>query len=306
MEIQEIANGLRFPEGPIACLDGSVIVVEIEAGRLTRIGPSGEKNVIAVTGGGPNGAAIGPDGRVYGCNNGGMRFIERDGMLLPVPAEDDDPQTGWIDAINLENGKVETIYRECEGTPLKAPNDIVFDSHGGFWFTDHGKMRRNTHDRGAVFYAAADGSSIKRVIAPLDSPNGIGLSPDESKLYVAETHPGRVWEFQIDGPGNFKRVEGPAPWEYGRLLANPTGYCLLDSLAIDGKGNVCVGSIPNAIQVISPDGSSTRRIEMPDLFPTNICFGLAQPTHAFVTLSAYGRLVAIPWPDSGQRLAFEH
>ena len=305
MEIQEIANGLRFPEGPIACLDGSVIVVEIEAGRLTRIGPSGEKNVIAETDGGPNGAAIGPDGRVYVCNNGGMRFIERDGMLLPVPAEDDDPQTGWIDAINLENGKVETIYRECEGTPLKAPNDIVFDSHGGFWFTDHGKMRRNTHDRGAVFYASADGSSINRVIVPLDSPNGIGLSPDETKLYVAETHPGRVWEFQIDEPGNFTRVKGPAPWEYGRLLANPAGYCLLDALAIDANGNVCVGSIPNAIQVISPDGSSTRRIEMPDMFPTNICFGLAKPNQAFVTLSAYGRLVSMPWPDGGNRLAFE-
>jgi len=306
MEIQEIADGLRFPEGPIACRDGSIILVEIEAGRLTRIAPSGEKRIVAETGGGPNGAAIGPDGRIYVCNNGGMRFVEKDEMLFPAPVDEGAAKSGWIDAVDPDSGKVETLYRDCEGAPLNAPNDIVFDTHGGFWFTDHGKMRRDTHDRGAVYYAAADGSAIKRVIAPLDSPNGIGLSPDETTLYVAETLPGRVWAFQIDEPGTITRVKGPAPWTPGRLLANPSGYCLLDSLGVDGSGNVCVGSIPNAIQVISPDGASTRRIEMPDLFPTNICFGLTAPTQAYVTLSARGRLVAMPWPDGGNKLAFEH
>ena len=305
MEFQEIATGLRFPEGPIACVDGSIILVEIAAGRLTRITASGEKQIIAETGGGPNGAAFGPDGRIYVCNNGGMRFVEKDSILFPAPVDDNASNTGWIDAIDLESGKVETLYRECDGEPLKAPNDIVFDSQGGFWFTDHGKMRRNTIDRGAVYYAAADGTSIKRVIAPLDSPNGIGLSPDETKLYVAETHPGRVWAFHLDQPGMITRVAGPAPWAPGHLLANPEGYCLLDSLAVDGKGNVCVGSIPNALQVISPDDGSTRRMELPDLFPTNICFGLSEPTQAYITLSARGRLVSMPWPDGGNRLAFE-
>ena len=305
MDIQEIATGLRFPEGPIACVDRSIILVEIEAGRLTRIEASGKKQIIAETGGGPNGAAFGPDGRIYVCNNGGMRFVEKDDMLFPAPMNDDASNTGWIDAVDLKSRKVETIYRDCDGAPLMAPNDIVFDSNGGFWFTDHGKMRRSTIDCGAVYYAAADGSAISRVIAPLDSPNGIGLSPDETELYVAETHPGRVWAFQIDEPGTITRIDGPAPWTPGRLLANPEGYCLLDSLAVDAKGNMCVGSIPNAIQVISQDGSAARRIEMPDLFPTNICFGLSAPCHAYITLSAYGRLVSMPWPDGGNRLAFE-
>ena len=105
-----------------------------------------------------------------------MRFVEKDGMLYPAPMNDDASNTGWIDAIDPKNGKVETIYRDCDDAPLMAPNDIAFDSNGGFWFTDHGKMRRSTIDRGAVYYAAADGSAIRRVIAPLDSPNGIGLS----------------------------------------------------------------------------------------------------------------------------------
>jgi len=305
MDIREISHGLRFPEGPVACQDGSIIVVEMEAGRLTRVAQSGQKTIIAETGGGPNGAAIGPDGRCYVCNNGGMRFVERGDQLLPTPADESGTTTGWIDAIDLAASKVETLYTECDGVPLKAPNDIVFDTAGGFWFTDHGKLRRNSRDRGAVFYAAADGSAIRRVIAPLDSPNGIGLSPNQDWLYVAETQPGRLWAFSVSEPGMIARIEGPAPWEYGRLLSNPPGYCLLDSLAVDAAGNICVGSIPWALQVVSPDGQNSRRIEMPDLMPTNICFDIAGRKLAYVTLSASGRLAAMDWSISGTKLAFE-
>ena len=72
--LQEIASGLRFPEGPVAMPDGSFLVVEIERGTLTRIGADGTISYIAKPGGGPNGAAIGPDGRCYVCNNGGFRW----------------------------------------------------------------------------------------------------------------------------------------------------------------------------------------------------------------------------------------
>jgi gluconolactonase len=305
MEIREITRGLRFPEGPIACQDGSIIVVEMEAGRLTRVAQSGQKTIIAETGGGPNGAAIGPDGRCYVCNNGGMRFVERDYQLLPMPADESNIATGWIDAVDLATGEIETLYTECDGTPLKAPNDIVFDIAGGFWFTDHGKIRQHSRDRGAIYYAAADGSAIRRVIASLDSPNGVGLSSDQEWLYVAETQPGRLWAFSISQPGVICRIEGPAPWEHGRLLSNPPGYCLLDSLAIDAAGNICIGSIPRALHVVSVDGETSRRIEMPDLMPTNICFDIAGRQLAYVTLSASGRLAAMDWPTVGAKLAFE-
>src|SRR6185312_1158196 len=68
--IREIATGLRFPEGPIAMPDGSVLLVEIERQTLSRVTPDGKVTVVATTGGGPNGAAIGPDGKCYICNNG--------------------------------------------------------------------------------------------------------------------------------------------------------------------------------------------------------------------------------------------
>ena len=64
-QMREITSGLKFPEGPVAMNDGSVLVVEVTRGTLTRVRPNGSKEVVAETGGGPNGAAIGPDGKVY-------------------------------------------------------------------------------------------------------------------------------------------------------------------------------------------------------------------------------------------------
>ena len=139
----------------------------------------------------------------------------------------------------------------------------------------------------------------------MDAPNGIGLSLDEEWLYVAETHAGRLWAFKFAAPGEIERVAGPAPWEHGKLLANPPGYCLLDSLAVDGEGNVCIGTIPNGLHVISRDGQAVRRMDMPELMPTNICFDASGEKIAYVTLSASGRLVALPWPHAGTQLAFE-
>src|SRR3989454_8782118 len=76
-EMREITSGLQFPEGPIALADGSVLVVEIKRGTLTRVAPDGKQTIVATTGGGPNGAAIGPDGLVYVCNNGGFEWHDR-------------------------------------------------------------------------------------------------------------------------------------------------------------------------------------------------------------------------------------
>lgn len=75
--ITEMASGLRFPEGPIAMPDGSIVLVEVERQTLSRVRPNGEVSVIAELGGGPNGAAIGPDGRCYVCNNGGFEWHRR-------------------------------------------------------------------------------------------------------------------------------------------------------------------------------------------------------------------------------------
>ena len=302
-ELREIATGLRFPEGPIAMPDGSVILVEIAASRLSRVAPDGTVSVIAETGGGPNGAAIGPDGRCYICNNGGMVFHERGGMCFPGHAAADAP-TGWIEAVDLETGASEVLYRDCDGEPLRAPNDLVFDAEGGFWFTDHGKSREHDRDRGWIYYARPDGTMIRQVVRNLDGPNGIGLSPYGKTLYAVETVSGRVWSYDVTGPGEISKEPGPAPWVRGRLLANPDGYHLFDSLAVDSAGNVCAGSIPGNITVISPDGRTCEDVAMPDPFPTNICFGGPDLRTAYITLSGAGKLVAMDWPRPGTPLHF--
>jgi len=116
--IKQIASGLRFPEGPVAMPDGSVILVEIERRSLSRVTPDGKVRVIAILGGGPNGAAMGPDGKIYVTNNGGLKFVERPGKLFPV-AQADDYLTGSIQIVDPETGKFETLYDRCDGPRLR-------------------------------------------------------------------------------------------------------------------------------------------------------------------------------------------
>ena len=294
--MQTLATGLRFPEGPIAMPDGSVILVEIERGTLSRV-KDGAVTVIAELGGGPNGAAMGPDGAIYVCNNGGFKWNRGNGMLAPVGTPDD-YAGGRIERVDLKTGQFTTLYRECDGFRLNGPNDIVFDRQGGFWFTDLGKTYDRHKDLGFIYYAKADGSHISRQISHRDSPNGIGLSPDEQTIYFAETQTGRVWACDLGEPG---RVEPTTL----RLVVGLPGFQLLDSMAIDAQGNICVATLVNGgITVISPDGSDVKHIPMDDRFTTNICFGGKDLRTAFITLSGTGRLVALPWDTAGLPLNF--
>lgn len=303
-EIRELTSGLRFPEGPVCLPDGDVLVVEIAAGRLTRVAASGRTTLVAETGGGPNGAALGPGGHVFVTNNGGsFTWHDVGGLTVPGPTPPGH-RGGRIERVDLGTGRVEVLYDACDGRPLRGPNDLVFDAFGGFWFTDHGTTREREKDRTGVFYAKADGSAIREVIFPLDSPNGIGLSPDGRRLYVAETHTGRVWVWDVTAPGEVARTAGFGA-AGGTLLAGLPGYQLLDSLAVDAEGHVCVATIANGgITDISPDGSQIRHVPLPDPLTTNICFGGPELRIAFCTLSGTGRLVAFEWPRPGLRLAY--
>jgi gluconolactonase len=300
--IREIARGLRFPEGPIALPDGDVLLVEIARGTLSRVRPDGRVDVVAHLGGGPNGAAMGPDGRIYVCNNGGFEWIGMpDGGLRPghQPA---DYRGGRIERVDLATGAVEVLYTHGPGGALRGPNDLVFDAHGGFWFTDLGKTRPREMDLGAVYYARADGSSIEEVIQPMITPNGIGLSPDGTRLYVAETRTSRIWRFDVEGPGRLAKRPFPSP-HGGTLLGGVPVYRLFDSLAVDSAGHVCVASLmEGGITVFPPDGGTPEFVPMPDVYTTNLCFGGPDLRTAYVTLSTTGRLVAIDWPRPGAPL----
>jgi len=307
MQFREIASGLRFPEGPLALDDGSVLVVEIAGGTLARVTPDGRVERIAQLGGGPNGAAIGPDGAAYVCNNGGLHFIHSpDGTMRPAH-QPNDYSGGRVERVDLGTGRVERLFDAVEGVPLKGPNDIVFDSGGGFYFTDLGKVRAHEVDRGGVYYAAPGYASAIAVAAPAMTPNGVALSPDDSILYYAETEGARLWAFDVTGPGQVRRDPWPSPHGGRLVVAAPGGhYQRFDSMAVDALGNVYVATLLHGgITIVSPDGTICRHLPLPDRYPTNLCFGGPDLRTLYVTLSGSGRLIAFDdWPVPGHRLHF--
>lgn len=306
---REVASGLRFPEGPVWLADGTLLVVEVARGTLTRIDPAtGSTEVVADLGGGPNGAAIGPDGAVYVCNNGGLAFSEVDGLLHPT-GQAADYSGGRIERVDLTTGSVRVLYAECDGHPLRGPNDLVFDEAGNFWFTDHPKKRARDRDWGGLYYASPDGSMIREVRYRLDDPNGVGLSPDGSAVYVADTRPGRLWRWRLEAPGVIDPVEGgfmAQRAQGGECLLTLPGLQFFDSLAVEEDGRVVVATIaePAGLTVVEPAARRHELVELPDPIPTNVCFGGPERRQAYATLSASGRLVELDWPRPGLELAF--
>jgi gluconolactonase len=302
-EMTLVTDGLRFPEGPVVMPDGSVILTEIEARRITRVAPDGTKTTIAETGGGPNGLAVGPDGKLYCCNNGGFNYVESGGFLAPHGIADD-YSGGSIQRIDIATGTVETLYKSGDfGCSLRGPNDIVFDAHGGFWFTDHGKQNFETrcHDIVGIFYAKADGSHLEEVIFPSYNPNGIGLSPDGTRLYAAETYTCRLTAFNVIAPGKVDDAAGPGG--PGIPIYRPAGYKFFDSLGMEANGNICVATIGECgISVISPQGELVEFVATDDVFTTNIAFGGDDMMDAYITLSGSGRLVKTRWNRPGLKL----
>lgn len=301
-----IAEDLQFPEGPVWLGDGSVVVVEIRRRTLTQCWPDGRKRIVAELGGGPNGAALGPDGAIYVCNNGGFKWSARPDGSFATAGQPDDYSGGRIQRVDLASGRFETLYDKIGTTPIRGPNDLVFDAHGGFYFTDPGKTRHHDADRGRVAYARADGSAIQELVFPISRPNGIGLSPDGKTLYVAETETARVWAFDLAGPGKLANpvaASNHSP-HGGRLIYASPRYQRFDSLKVEANGNVCVGTLDaGCVTVCSPAGGLVESVPVPlDTHVTNLCFGGPDLRTTYLTLSYKGVLAETPWPRPGLKL----
>ncbi|MCK9541437.1 MAG: SMP-30/gluconolactonase/LRE family protein [Novosphingobium sp.] len=283
--IEVVAEGLVFPEGPVAMADGSALVVELGAGRVTRCW-NGRTEVVAEPGGGPNGAAIGPDGALYVCNSGGLDLVKFGNRTGPG-AE------GRIERIDLSTGKVERVFEACDGVPLSAPNDLVFAADGTLWFTDLGKRYDRITETGGLYCCQPDGSAITAIFPHALSFNGVGLSPDGGTVYVADTFTARVYAFKAEAKAQRPRLVGTVP-----------GLLDLDSLAITQAGNICIGTLHRGgITTMTPQGDSAHRA-FDDPYVTNIAFGGADMRDAFVTLSRTGRLVRARWDEPGLKLPF--
>ena len=289
MSFEVLAEGLQFPEGPIAMADGSVVLVEIARGTLSRAW-KGKVEVVCDLGGGPNGAAIGPDGAVWVANNGGGAVVRgvRGQALAP----------GGIDRVDLSTGKGERVYENAGEHPLSAPNDLVFDRSGGLWFTDFGRTSGRTRHLSGIYYAGPGGRAVEELSFGGTGYNGIGLSLDETTVYAAETFTGRLIAFDLVGPGEV--VKGGRG---GRLVGAAPGRAFFDSLAVQANGAVCVASIAAGITTMRPDGA-WRQTPLPDRMVTNSCFGGEDMRDAFITLSGEGKLIRMRWPEPGLRLNY--
>jgi gluconolactonase len=300
-----VTDGLAFPEGPLELPGGDILVTEIFAGSLTRVAPDGTKTRYAYTGGGPNGAAIGPDGAIYVTQNGGIewggsfntgRFAWFKGDA-PAP-----PMEGCVQRATAD-GAVAVLYRECNGIPLKAPNDLVFDAEGNFYFTDLGKTRARDRDRTGIYYASPDGKMIREVVFPAESPNGCSLSPDGKTLFFGETTTGRVWAVELKGPGEMARR-----YCLGNVPGAPPSFASsCDSMCVDSEGSVLQATIANGgITVIPTDGREMWHVPTGDYLTTNCCFGGPGLRTLYVTLSTSGQLIAFDtWPVAGLRLQYQ-
>ena len=300
-ELEIVATGLGFPEGPVVCPDGSVILTEIRGNQCSRVAPDGTTTVFSRSGGGPNGLAYGPDGALYLCNNGGSKYVEGHSMgVAPHP----DYKFGSIQRLDPKTGEARLLYKECNGHTLSAPNDLVFDTAGGFYFTDLGKRYARHRDHGGLYYALPDGSKIVELAHPILSPNGCGLSPDGKVLYVADTESARLWAFDVEGPGVIREAP-PFAAHSGRVIAGIGSNARFDSLAVLASGNIAVATLNTGyITVISPSGDIVESVKMPDSYPTNICFGGADMKTAYITLSDTGRLGKMAWSEPGLKLNY--
>lgn len=299
-DIRCLADGLAFPESPVVYPDGSVVVSEMAAGRITRVRSDGATETVAVVGGGPNGVGLLPDGRLVVCQNGGSTFgigfwpydLEGCAQLFRPVGNAAHPVTPQLQIVDVD-GSVHTLATEFRSRggrmmPLVRPSDICVDADGGFYVTDGG----TTHDRQrtmtGLLYGTPDGG-LEEIVYPLEMPNGVAMSPEGDRVYVAETRTRRVWAFGLSAPG---RIAG------GRGLATvPSGGPLniggADGLCVAADGTVLVATLgAGGATAFTSSGDLLGALPLDDPMTTNLALS-ADERSLYLTLASSGRLVAV-------------
>lgn len=262
VNIEVIADGLKFPEGPAFGPDGSLWAVELQGAYLVRY-KNGKLNRYHV-GGKPNGIAIDQPGMIWFCDSG-ENAVRRF-----------DPHTE----------KTDVMVSHIDGVELSQPNDLAFDNDGNLLFTCPGNSR--TEPTGYVCVWKPD-HPVKKIIDGKYFPNGLAFTNNGKDLVFAETYSHQLWKGQWDTRN--------CEWLNGRVwckVGGPDGPGGPDGMAFDDNGNLYVAVYGTAeIRVVDPSGEVTDKITLEGLNPTNCAFDPFNRNELIVTEAERGELLRI-------------
>jgi gluconolactonase len=252
-EVQKLADGFKFTEGPAADAAGNVFFTDQPNDRIMKWSTAGELTTFMQPCGRSNGLYFDADGHLWAC-------------------ADDKNELWRIDA----EGKPTVVVKDYQGKLLNGPNDLWIRPDGGLYFSDP-FYKRPYWDRGpqeleiqGVYYLSPDRKQVTRVIDDYQQPNGLIGTPDGKTLYVADIRAGKTYAFDVQADGG---------------LTNRRLFCELgsDGMTIDNQGNVYLTG--KGVTVFDKTGKQIRHIEVPERWTANVCFGGADNDTLFITAS---------------------
>jgi gluconolactonase len=264
---QRLATGFVFTEGPLWHPDGFFYFVDVRASMLYRLPPGGAPEVVREKTGGGNGTTFDLQGRLVLCEGDHRRVTRRDA-----------------------DGRFEVLMDRFEGKRLNRPKDVVCRSDGSIYFTDPGlrvPLAEREVPHAGVYRIAPDGAVS--LVADFEYPNGLAFSPDERRLYVANTRWAQyIHLLELDGRGQMVRRRIFADMSSDETDGVP------DGMKVDVEGRVyCTG--PGGTWVFAPDGRRLGIIRTPEV-PANLAFGGPDLRTLFFTArtSVYAMRVKAP------------
>jgi gluconolactonase len=270
----EIAMTVAFTEGPTVDRDGNVYFTEMVSQRIMKLTPKGVLSTFRERSNNANGLLIDPQGRLVACEGAES---ERTGVRLTF-----EPQ---ITRTDLGTGTMEVLADNYQGKPFVGPNDVTIDGKGRLYFTDL--------PGGAVYRIDGPGQLARILAAPdIQRPNGIQISPDDTRLYLIEANRAeggarmiRAFDLRPDGTVDNMRVH--YNFYPGRSA---------DGMSIDTRGNLYASAGMNQLRgssetldnktgvyVISPQGKLLKFIPIQEDFITNNTFGGSDMKTLYVT-----------------------
>ena len=239
-----VQEGFTFTEGPVGTADGGLFFTDIRANKIHRLDPAGKITTVRDGTDGANGLAL---------NSGELYAAEGAGKLI---------------SRGNQNGRTATVVDKAGDQPLGAPNDLIFDSKGGFYFTDPGAgpmLPKVAGRYGKVYYVStASGQPPVVIDDKITRPNGLTLTLDGKTLLVDDTLGDTIWAFDLQPKGAVKKRP------FAKIPELTDGESLADGMCIDLQGRVYV-TTGAGIQVFDKKGKFLGTIKTPRQ-PANCAF----------------------------------